>query len=147
MPTQPMAATQGVERAGDPGGGMPGAQAGGTPGGVVGGQIGGQVGGTLGGQVGGRIPPRFDAAYLQNPSPEYPSLSRRMGEEGRVVLRVLVTPEGRAEQLEIRTSSGFARLDQAALDTVRRWRFAPARQGAESVHAWVLIPVTFSLDS
>ena len=123
-----------------------GGQVGGVPGGVSGGVAGGQVGGTPGGQLGGVVAPRFDAAYLNNPEPDYPTLSKRLGEEGRVLLRVLVTPEGLADQVEVRQSSGHTRLDQAALATVRRWRFTPARQGEERVPAWVLVPLSFQLE-
>jgi periplasmic protein TonB len=91
--------------------------------------------------------PRFDADYLDNPAPAYPPLSRRMGEHGRVLLRVHVTPDGNAAQVEIRESSGFERLDKAARDTVQRWRFVPARQGDRGVAAWVLVPISFSLRS
>lgn len=89
--------------------------------------------------------PRFDAAYLSNPAPKYPQLSRRMGEEGRVLLRVYVEPDGRAAKVEMRTSSGFARLDEAALGAVRNWRFVPAKRGEESVAAWVIVPINFTL--
>jgi protein TonB len=91
--------------------------------------------------------PRFDADYLDNPAPAYPPLSRRMGEHGRVLLRVHVTPDGNAAQIEIRESSGFERLDKAARDTVQRWRFVPARQGDRGVAAWVLVPISFTLRS
>jgi protein TonB len=93
------------------------------------------------------IAPSFDAAYLHNPEPSYPALSKRFGEEGRVILRVLVSPEGQAEQVELRQSSGHLRLDQAALGTVKRWRFAPARRGSERLAAWVLVPLTFQLET
>jgi len=126
-------------------------QASGTPGGQAGGETGGVLGGQAGGVVGAPssavVPPRFDAAYLQNPEPGYPLLSKRLGEEGRVILRVLVNPEGLAEQVEVRQSSGHSRLDQAALGTVRRWRFTPARRGAERLAAWVLVPLSFQLDA
>ncbi len=92
------------------------------------------------------VAPCFDAAYLQNPEPIYPALSKRFGEEGRVILRVLVSPEGLAEQVELRQSSGHARLDQAALGTVKRWRFTPARRGTERLAAWVHVPLTFQLE-
>ncbi|MCX7673186.1 MAG: energy transducer TonB [Thiobacillaceae bacterium] len=92
-------------------------------------------------------PPRFDADYLDNPAPPYPALSRRLGEEGRVLLRVYVLPDGSAGQVQVRESSGHERLDRAALETVRRWRFVPARQGEEPVAAWVLVPIAFSLRS
>jgi periplasmic protein TonB len=90
--------------------------------------------------------PIFAADYLDNPPPSYPALSRRAHEQGRVVLRVLVNPGGRADNIEIRSSSGHLRLDEAARDTVRRWRFVPAKRGDEPVPAWVLIPVSFSLE-
>jgi len=92
------------------------------------------------------IPPRFDAAYLENPPPSYPALSRRLREKGVVLLRVMVGTGGGAERVELRSSSGSPRLDDAALDAVRRWHFVPARQGAQSVPAWVLVPVSFSLE-
>lgn len=89
--------------------------------------------------------PRFDAAYLNNPAPAYPPLSRRLGEEGRVLLRVFVDPDGRAREVHIQSASGHARLDRAAQEAVARWRFVPARRGEESVGAWVLVPVSFTL--
>lgn len=91
-------------------------------------------------------PPRFDAAYLDNPAPAYPALARRQREEGRVLLRVLVGADGRAERVEIALSSGSERLDRAAQDAVRRWRFVPARRGDEAVVAHVTVPVVFTLD-
>lgn len=90
-------------------------------------------------------PPRFDADYLRNPAPAYPPLARRNGEQGRVLLRVLVGPDGDAREVTIQTSSGFERLDRAAQETVRQWRFVPARLGANAVAAWVIVPISFSL--
>jgi protein TonB len=90
--------------------------------------------------------PRFDAAYLNNPPPAYPPLSRRMSEEGRTMLRVQVDPSGRPSEVRIHTSSGFPRLDEAARNAVLNWRFVPATQGGEAVSAWVLVPLNFSLD-
>lgn len=92
------------------------------------------------------IPPRFNADYLDNPPPSYPALSRRLGERGKVVLRVLVNAKGTADKVELKSSSSSSRLDHAALEAVRRWRFVPARQGNQSVAAWVLIPITFTLE-
>ncbi len=89
--------------------------------------------------------PRFDADYLDNPKPHYPPLSRRMGEQGRVVLRVHVAPDGAAGEVLLHASSGSPRLDESALVTVRRWKFVPARRGAEAVAAWVLVPIAFTL--
>lgn len=92
------------------------------------------------------VPPRFDADYLSNPPPVYPALSRRNQEEGRVVLRVLVGADGRTLSVETKTSSGWPRLDRAAEDAVRRWRFVPAREGDRAVQAHVLVPLSFSLE-
>lgn len=91
-------------------------------------------------------PPIFTADYLENPPPSYPMLSRRLGEEGRVVLRVLVNSGGGADEVQIRSSSGHERLDDAARETVRRWRFVPAKRGEQPVAAWVLIPISFRLE-
>jgi len=91
-------------------------------------------------------PPRFNANYLDNPAPDYPPQSRSEGEEGKVILRVFVNPHGGAEQVEVRRSSGFHRLDEAARATVKHWRFVPARQGGETVSAWVLVPIAFSIE-
>jgi protein TonB len=62
-----------------------------------------------------------------------------------VLLRVQVGADGLPRHIEIRTSSGSGRLDEAALEAVRRWKFVPARRGDEAVEAWVLVPVAFSL--
>lgn len=91
-------------------------------------------------------PPIFNADYLDNPAPRYPPLSRRSREQGRVLLRVLVTPGGSAQEIEVRDSSGHPRLDDAAREAVRQWKFVPAKRGDEPVAAWVLIPVSFKLE-
>lgn len=90
---------------------------------------------------------RFDADYLHNPRPVYPAASRRLGEEGRVILRVRVSAQGLPLAVDIKQSSGFARLDEAARAAVERWRFVPARQGHEAVESSVLVPLQFTLDS
>ncbi len=92
------------------------------------------------------VPPRFNADYLQNPAPPYPPLARRMGEKGKVVLRVLVSVEGIAERVELKSSSGSSRLDQSALTTVKGWKFVPARQGDQKLAAWVLVPIVFTIE-
>ena len=89
---------------------------------------------------------RFDANYLRNPAPPYPSLSKRMGEEGKVVLRVSVNPQGTADSVDIKTSSGSPRLDESAQKTVRNWKFVPAKRGDTTVQSWVLVPIIFKLE-
>ena len=91
------------------------------------------------------VPPRFDAAYLDNPAPIYPSLAKRRGEEGRVLLRVQVSAEGRADRVEVSKTSGSPILDEAAIEAVRRWRFVPARRGSDAIAAPVLVPIAFAL--
>ncbi|MGQ0530350.1 MAG: energy transducer TonB [Panacagrimonas sp.] len=93
------------------------------------------------------IPPNFVAAYLDNPPPAYPLSSKRLGETGTVLLRVRVSEMGRAESVELERSSGFARLDRAAIDAVRQWKFVPAKQADVAVPAYVLIPLNFDLSS
>lgn len=88
----------------------------------------------------------FDAAYLNNPSPTYPELSRKLEEQGTVILQAFVTPEGKAEKVAIDKSSGFLALDSAALETVKKWRFIAAQKGEKLVASWVMIPVKFSLE-
>lgn len=91
-------------------------------------------------------PPRFGAAYLHNPAPDYPPLARRLGEQGRVMLRVLVSTGGDADNVQVETSSGSNKLDQAAMDAVKKWRFIPAKRSNQPISAYVLVPVKFSLD-
>lgn len=83
--------------------------------------------------------------YAYNPAPEYPESARREGSEGMVLLAVLVDREGRPEKIEVSQSSGFKVLDQAASNTVKGWRFHPARQGKDLVQSWVTIPIVFRL--
>lgn len=90
--------------------------------------------------------PVFNADYLENPPPPYPGMSRRMREQGKVVLRVHVTPGGTADEVQVRASSGSVRLDESARDTVKTWKFVPAKRGSEAVPAWVLIPISFRLE-
>lgn len=92
-------------------------------------------------------PPRFGAAYLNNPAPAYPPLSRRLGEQGRVLLKVLVSENGLAEKVLIDTSSGHEKLDIAAMEAVKKWSFIPAKRSNQPVSAYVLVPVKFSLNS
>lgn len=89
--------------------------------------------------------PRFDVDYLDNPAPVYPALAKRMGEEGKVMLRVHVEANGQPSRIEIRNSSGSPRLDQAAEQAVWRWKFVPAKRGNDAVAAWVVVPISFNL--
>ncbi len=86
--------------------------------------------------------PPVDANELSTPPPQYPAISRRLGEEGRVVVRVLIGQNGSAIKGEINQSSGFDRLDQAALFAVMAWHY---RQPSGE-NTWLNIPVKFTLN-
>ena len=90
--------------------------------------------------------PSSDAHGLNNPKPVYPKLSRRMNEQGQVVIRVLVATDGTPQQGDIKTSSGYDRLDQEALRTVLRWRFVPGQRLGVPEPMWFNVPVNFVLD-
>jgi protein TonB len=92
------------------------------------------------------VEPSADADYLKNPPPAYPRASRRLGEQGTVIVRVFISSQGLPEKAEVRTSSGFARLDQAALEAVQRWRFVPGRRSGTPEAMWFNIPVRFVLE-
>lgn len=90
--------------------------------------------------------PSSSADYLSNPPPPYPPLSKRLGEQGQVVVRARIEANGTASQAEIRTSSGFDRLDQAALQTVKRWRYVPGKRAGVPEPMWFNIPIRFVLE-
>jgi len=89
--------------------------------------------------------PSSDADYLQNTKPPYPALSKRLGEQGKVVVRVLIGVDGNAQKAEIKQSSGFDRLDQAALSTVLRWRYVPGKRAGVPEAMWFNVPINFVL--
>lgn len=91
-------------------------------------------------------PPVFHAQYLNNPQPNYPLLSRRLREEGKVLLKVQVATSGRPLTVQLQRSSGYPRLDQAAITAVKSWRFVPAKQGEQAIVAWVIVPIDFRLN-
>lgn len=90
--------------------------------------------------------PSSDAAYLNNPKPSYPAISKRMGEQGKVVLRVLIGTDGLPQQVEISKSSGFDRLDRQAQEAVMRWRFVPGKRNGVPETMWNLVPINFVLE-
>jgi protein TonB len=87
----------------------------------------------------------YDAAYLQNPPPRYPISAYRERAQGTVILRVEVLPSGKSGEVVLQQTSGFDVLDEAAIATVRSWRFQPATRDGEPLKQWVNIPITFRL--
>lgn len=77
--------------------------------------------------------------------PRYPDSARRQGIDGTVLVKALVTEQGRVAEVAVERSAGHPDLDQAAVEAVSRWRFEPARRGRQPLAVWVLIPVQFSL--
>jgi periplasmic protein TonB len=90
--------------------------------------------------------PTADARFSGNAAPSYPAMSRRLGEQGAVRLRVLITTEGRAARVELIQSSGYARLDQSAIQAIRSWRFIPAQRAGQPIEAWYEWRWEFRLD-
>lgn len=90
--------------------------------------------------------PSSDAAYLNNPKPGYPAVSKRMGEQGKVVVRVLIGTDGMPQKTEISKSSGFDRLDRQAQEAVMRWRFVPGKRNGVAETMWNLVPINFVLE-
>ena len=78
-------------------------------------------------------------------TPSYPARARQLGVEGTALLSVFVDTAGRVGEVIVKQSAGHPDLDRAAADAVRRWRFEPARRGAEAVAMWVELPVEFRL--
>lgn len=91
------------------------------------------------------VPAKGYAGYLSNPAPEYPDVALERGWEGEVILRVKVSPEGQALQVDVQQSSGKKLLDDTAVKTVKRWRFSPAKQGNQAIEGWVEVPIGFEL--
>lgn len=78
--------------------------------------------------------------------PRYPQTARREGWEGTVVLRITVGARGDVEDVKTQTTSGFPALDESATQSVKRWRFDPAKDGEFPVSAVVDLPVRFDLE-
>jgi protein TonB len=90
--------------------------------------------------------PDYRADYLNNPRPPYPMVARRMGYHGKVVLDVEVLAEGKAGEVKLHQSCGYDILDNAAVQTVKTWRFSPARRFGQAVTQRFLVPIKFSLE-
>lgn len=94
----------------------------------------------------GSSPPRYGFGSAANPIPRYPEAARARGWEGLVLLAVGVAADGRADSVAVARSSGHTVLDEAALDAVRRWRFAPARRAGIPVPGTAAVPIRFRLE-
>ncbi len=88
----------------------------------------------------------LSVACSERTPPRYPPMSRRLGEEGKVVLRVELDEQGVVAAARVSSGSGHARLDEAALAAVKTWRCAPARRDGQPVRAVALQPFKFVLE-
>ena len=77
--------------------------------------------------------------------PEYPAISRRMGEEGKLILRVELDENGHIDNAKVLNSSGYERLDAAALSAVKSWQCNPSLRDGQPVRAVALQPFNFVL--
>ena len=91
--------------------------------------------------------PTTVADYQAKSPPVYPAMSKRMGEQGRVVLRVLIGADGVPQQAEVQQSSGHGRLDRAAAEAVMRWRYVPGKRGGVPETMWFQVPIEFKLEN
>ena len=88
----------------------------------------------------------MEASTLNNPAPKYPKRSRQRGEQGTVVLTILIKADGSVGQAQLKQSSGFTRLDKAALKAIKRWRYQAAEQNGTTIDYWYVQAMTFSLN-
>ena len=93
------------------------------------------------------MPATHLGGHLNNPRPPYPEMSRELGEEGVVGLRVSVTADGRAQSVTVVKRSGYPRLDRAAKTAVEKYRFRPATRGGTPIPYNYTFSITFSLNN
>jgi len=93
-----------------------------------------------------KIIPASAVQYLEPPAPEYPRLSKRNAESGRVMVRVFIDVAGAPHDVQVSASSGFARLDEAAVSAVRKARFKPYTENGQATAGWTYVPINFELE-
>lgn len=91
------------------------------------------------------LPTELSVVCPERTPPSYPHLSRRLGEQGKAVLRVELDEQGRISAARVVASSGYDRLDETALAAVRNWRCQPAQRDGQPVRAVALQPFNFTL--
>ncbi|HJY37837.1 MAG TPA: energy transducer TonB [Steroidobacteraceae bacterium] len=90
------------------------------------------------------VGPQLDARYPFT-EPPYPTSEVRLGHEGTVLLRVQILPTGRVGAVELARSSGFPKLDEAAMREARMWRMKPGTHGGAATAMWTVVPIKFQL--
>jgi protein TonB len=93
-----------------------------------------------------RVAPTMDKRFARRFQPDYPPTSQRLGEEGRVTIQCVVNTEGKCIEAKVIQSSGFPRLDEAALKHApRAWKFNPGTEDGKPVTSPVTVPVRFQI--
>jgi periplasmic protein TonB len=90
--------------------------------------------------------PSSDADYLNNPKPPYPPMSKRLNEQGNVMVRIYIDADGLPQKAELQRTSGFERLDQAALAVVMKWRYVAGKRGGVTEAMWMGTTIKFILE-
>ena len=85
----------------------------------------------------------YKIGSAKNPHPTYPLIARKKGWEGRVLIQAEIDREGNVSKIKVLESSGFEVLDNASLETLKKWKFTPAKIGNKFVYDTVKIPVKF----
>ena len=93
-----------------------------------------------------KIIPASAVQYLEPPAPEYPRLSRRNAESGKVLLRVFIDTAGLPRNVQVSTSSGHVRLDDSAVSAVQKARFKPYTENGLPTAGWTIVPIYFELE-
>jgi protein TonB len=88
-----------------------------------------------------------ELAVSNRVAPAYPAISRRQGEEGVVTFRVLVDEKGNPLEVNVLSSSGHSRLDDAARQAIKKWKFVPPTRGGQAVRSWSRVQVRFQLET
>lgn len=113
----------------------------------VNGRAGGAYNGTAGnGPSEGARAPVLIPAYRQNNPPRYPATARLRGYEGLVLVSAEILADGTVGNIKLKRSSGYAALDDSAVEAVRKWLFHPGRQMGVAVSMWVDVPIRFALN-
>lgn len=90
--------------------------------------------------------PSSNADYLNNPKPVYPAMSKRLGEQGKTIIRVLIGVDGLPKSASIRESSGYDRLDEAARTAVMSWRYVPGKRNGVVEPMEFNVPINWVLN-
>jgi len=94
--------------------------------------------------AGSDAPARVDRSYA-NPQPPYPDTAQSNGEQGTILVDVLVRASGKPAGAKVERSSGYRDLDDAAVQGVLNWRFVPAMRGGDWVKDWTTVKVVYQL--